>query len=361
MTKKLNMYVWNNFDNDDRVKKKATTLSKEFDINVYCVCKKPQTKSIKYFTKNIKVHYFWYTDFLFWLWIRTIGNYWFWKKVIYTTEYSGCEVVDCNDPDTLWAGVIIKNLNRNVKLIYDSHEYWKGTKRKEYNWNYTLYSYIVNHYQYLVEKFLVKNVDRIVCVSDKIKEKLVSAYHKPVDVIMNISSYNNYSCSAKSKKLCFFGSKPRLGLIKIGANFKKNNVTPVMIGSNINNKYWTDLGYMKKDEFQKEMSKCMYGLCVFDVTCDNIRYCMPNKLFEYIQAELPVIVNKDLECVSKFVEDNNIGVVIKDDSDFTLAVARFKLKLNYDEFLTNIKKLKKTMCWKNQENKLLNIYKEELK
>lgn len=354
--KRLNLYLWNNFDNDDRVRKKAISLSKVFDINVYCVCKKPQDSNFKQFAKNIKVYYYWNTNFLFWLWARTIGNYWFWKKIVNTTETLDVDVVDCNDPDTLYAGVLIKKRRNVIKIMYDSHEYWKGTPRKEYNLYYTIYSYIVNYYQYLREKHLVHNVYKIICVSESIKQKLLLAYNKPTSIIFNLATYNNNNYPIKFKRICFFGSKPRAGIIKIGAYFKQNGIMPVMIGKPLNNQYWRDLGYLNKSQFQKEMSKCMYGLCMFDVTCDNIKYCMPNKLFEYIQARLPIVTNKGLMDVTEFVKLHNIGCILKNDSKEEMDRVILKLKVNYNLYLNNIRKLKGSVCWEQQESKLLEIY-----
>jgi glycosyltransferase involved in cell wall biosynthesis len=91
----------------------------------------------------------------------------------------------------------------------------------------------------------------------------------------------------------------------------------------------------------------------------NNYYCSPNKLFEFIQAAVPIIAN-DLPFLRKVVAAEGFGVVSKLDSveDYAAAIeamfdpaqggpARFRPRLldratAYD--------------WKNEEEKLLAIY-----
>lgn len=353
--KHIGVFVWNNFLNDDRVRKKVDSLSKKFNITVHCVCKKPQEKQHITYSKNVEVYFYWWEKSFFkWIFLRTIGNRGFWKNIIYKYNLT-YDIVDCNDPDTLWAGVYCKKKNKNTKIIYDSHEYWKGTMRKEYTLLYTLYSYVVNTFQYLREILLVKNADKIICVSYKIKEKLSNHYNKQCVVIMNLATYNKNN-NEKLNRICFFGSNPRPGVAGVGRNFKAHGIEPVMIGKILNDKNWLNLGYLTKDNYQKEMSKCKYGLCVFEVTCDNIKYSMPNKFFEYIQAELPVIINKGMESLERTLTKYNVGEVIEINNNKSIDAAIQKLELNYNTYIKNIRKIKYKLCWEAQERKLISAY-----
>ncbi|MBD9399644.1 glycosyltransferase [Pseudomonas sp. PDM11] len=53
------------------------------------------------------------------------------------------------------------------------------------------------------------------------------------------------------------------------------------------------------------------GISLIENTCLSYFYCMPNKLFEYSMAGLPVVVS-DMHEMSKLVLGNNIGVVVED-------------------------------------------------
>jgi glycosyltransferase involved in cell wall biosynthesis len=56
---------------------------------------------------------------------------------------------------------------------------------------------------------------------------------------------------------------------------------------------------------------CDIGLSLINRTCDNNYYALPNKLFEYIMAGLPVIVT-DMPQMKSVVETYNVGAVVSD-------------------------------------------------
>ena len=53
------------------------------------------------------------------------------------------------------------------------------------------------------------------------------------------------------------------------------------------------------------------GIHVIQNTCLNHFYCMPNKLFEYAMAGLPVVVS-NMKDMSQFVAQHNMGAVVKE-------------------------------------------------
>ena len=85
---------------------------------------------------------------------------------------------------------------------------------------------------------------------------------------------------------------------------------------------------------------------------------MPNKLFEYLMVELPVIVSNLYE-MKRLVEHNQIGVVAKENTPEGLKEAIEKsVKSDKVELSENIKKVKKIYNWEEQEKVLLGIYRE---
>jgi glycosyltransferase involved in cell wall biosynthesis len=53
------------------------------------------------------------------------------------------------------------------------------------------------------------------------------------------------------------------------------------------------------------------GLCLCEHTCLSYYFCMPNKLFEYIRAGIPIICS-DLPELRRVVSDEHLGVVAQD-------------------------------------------------
>ncbi|MCX5590190.1 glycosyltransferase [Alcaligenes endophyticus] len=98
------------------------------------------------------------------------------------------------------------------------------------------------------------------------------------------------------------------------------------------------------------------GIHLIQNTCLNHDYCMPNKLFEYAMAGLPVLVSNMKE-MSELVINNGMGAVI---SDFSPA----GINLALDEFLqkdlvhmkANAYHVAVSNAWEVQEQKMLKAY-----
>jgi len=100
-----------------------------------------------------------------------------------------------------------------------------------------------------------------------------------------------------------------------------------------------------------------FGIAMIEDSCLSYRYCLPNKLFEYMMAEIPVIVSNLYE-MKRLVEDNNIGVVAEENTPDGLKDAIVKAtRLEGDELNKNIRKVKEIYNWEEQEKVLLKVYK----
>jgi len=80
-------------------------------------------------------------------------------------------------------------------------------------------------------------------------------------------------------------------------------------------------------------------------------------MFEYIMAEIPVIVSNLYE-MYRLVEENKIGVVAEDNTLEGLQKAiEEALLLDQNELQNNIQKVKNLYNWEEQEKVLLDVYK----
>ncbi len=105
-------------------------------------------------------------------------------------------------------------------------------------------------------------------------------------------------------------------------------------------------------------SSADFGISIIEDKCLSYRYCLPNKMFEYFMAELPVIVS-NLPEMKRLVEDNSLGVVAKENSTKGLKKAiEEAVLLDQDELQKNIQKVKEIYNWEEQEKVLLDTYKE---
>ena len=60
-------------------------------------------------------------------------------------------------------------------------------------------------------------------------------------------------------------------------------------------------------------SSADFGILFYENSCLNHYYCSPNKMFEYLMAEIPVIASNLYE-MKRLLEENSIGVVAEENT-----------------------------------------------
>ena len=371
--KKVLSIVLNNFKNDSRVLKENISLKKAgYDVQVVALYDEGQKEFES--IQNIPVHRIklksrnWSKNKL----IQLLKYFEFVYKVI--KNYKNSDIIHCNDLNTLPIGVIIKKFfNKNAKIVYDAHEYetetfhLKGIEKK-----------IVK----IIEKYLIKYADKIITVSDSIANEYVKLYNieKPA-LVLNTPLFKNIE-----KKDLFrekLGIKKDKTIFLYQGGLSKGRGIEVLLDAfkdiNDNKSVIVFMGYGPLEKVIQEASKkypniyfhpavspevlldytssADFGISTIEDGCLSYRYCLPNKMFEYLMAEIPVIVSNLYE-MRKLVNRYKIGVVAKENSPKGLKEAiKEAMSLDRNELLENIKKVKKIYNWEEQEKILLEVYK----
>nr|MCY2671695.1 glycosyltransferase [Bacteroides fragilis] len=97
-------------------------------------------------------------------------------------------------------------------------------------------------------------------------------------------------------------------------------------------------------------------------TCISYYYALPNKIFESIQAMIPLIVSNFPE-MERIVKMYDIGVCCKSDDVNSLVEAirlMNKDKVLYSRFKANMQDAKKELCWENEKEILEGAYRSIL-
>lgn len=115
------------------------------------------------------------------------------------------------------------------------------------------------------------------------------------------------------------------------------------------------LGILSQNEIAKiAMSRCDYIMCCYNPSNINNIYASPNKIYDAIQTEIPVIINSEV-LVSKFVKNHKIGVVL-DKFNVTQFDILLKLLEDHKGSFHFSNDLKETYVWENVSKKLVEAH-----
>ena len=91
----------------------------------------------------------------------------------------------------------------------------------------------------------------------------------------------------------------------------------------------------------------------------NYRFCLPNKLFDFIQAGVPVVASHLVE-IEKIIKKYHIGLFIPDHDPKTIAET---IRKGLDDVVSRaiwqqgLSKAAEDLCWENEQQTLIEIYK----
>ena len=370
MKKVISILVLNSFTHDNRV----------FKENISLLNKGYKTVVVAKYDKNLPQHEYISGIEVFRLKLLTKNwpkNVFF--KIIKYLEFiikflflfNDADIYHCNDLEAFPLGFLVKFLfNRQAKIVYDAHEY--EIEISVFN----KYKRLLLHF---LEGALIKHADLVLTVSNSIacEYKRLYKINKP-KLVLNCPKYEpikkfyllreELGIRNDQKIFLYQGALSAVrGLEKLLACFSKMNDDKNVV---------VFMGYGPMEEeikswksrnvfFHKAVtprdlpaytSSADYGVFICDNICKNFYYCLPNKLFEYLHAGLPVIVS-DLYELSDFVERYKVGLVCRDTSIDTIQkVIDEILLLNYNELSKNALEISKRFCWENQEKVLITEY-----
>jgi len=359
---KIIISVTNDLVTDNRVHKVAQTLyNNGFEVLVIGrKFKKSLPLNRQYKTKRVKLLF--NKSFMFY------AEYNF--RLFFILLFSKYDIILSNDLDTLLANYLASKI-RNKKIVYDSHEYY--TELPE-----LVNRPFVKKTWTFIEKNILPNLKNTYTVCESISEIYNKLYNTDFKVVRNLPLYNfntnENTTKNKNNKIIIYQGALNLGrgLEKVISAMKYlNGVTLLIVGDgDITN-------YLKKHCINENVSEKVIfkGKVPFDdlinYTCTadlgisleenlglNYYFALPNKIFDYIKAGVPV-VGSDFPEIRKIILNYKVGILISDTSAQNLAKTIENL-LNDKEKLNTLKancyKAAKELCWENEEKILIEIF-----
>ncbi len=251
----------------------------------------------------------------------------FWRRAHQFLIFLGADAYHAHDLDTLWpAAGAAKRCN--APLIYDSHEFWTEQSSLALRPG-------IRAIWACMERYLIQKVDFTITVSASIAQSLQKRYSLDcVTVLRNLPPYRPPEKSNRIRSelnldpdipivLYQGGFLTENGLREvIEAAADLNGVAFVLIGDGpceaalkkqvIEAGLQQKIYFMPRVPFQELHSytcSADLGLCVIKRTGESFFYSMPNKLFEYLMAGLPVLASNFPEMQS-IIEKSGAGAVV---------------------------------------------------
>jgi glycosyltransferase involved in cell wall biosynthesis len=115
------------------------------------------------------------------------------------------------------------------------------------------------------------------------------------------------------------------------------------------------MGKLTQEDLPKVTSAADVGAALIENLSLSYHYALPNKLFEYIMAEVPVIVS-DLPQMKNIVDKYDIGFVVNPDDKEEIISAIKKLSTDsnlQNKFKQNCKKASEELNWEKEVTTLL--------
>ncbi len=362
---KICMVETNNISYDSRVQNEALALSKNFEITVIAR-KFPNQGSLRQIPFRVKrINY---RGFRLGL-LNILSSFWSLSMACFKENP---DVFHAHDIDGLLCAFLAALFKRKI-LIYDSHELWSDiypfTNLRGVRWLLPL-----------LEKVLMTKVAAGITVNQSIAKYLSGKYHRSFLAIYNTTDSKlqkapiNLRKSFPNQKLIIHSGGANEGrgfeemilaaailpknyrLIFLGAGLAKSEIEENITALKLKKKI-AFLPAVKPDEIVSVVSQADLGLALTQKISLSYYYSLPNKLFQYINGELPVLGSNFPE-FKNIIVSNHIGQVVNPSEPGLIAkkIVEMIKPLNQKKYRQNLKKIKKNYRFEAETKKLVLFY-----
>ncbi|MGM0567137.1 MAG: glycosyltransferase [Bacteroidota bacterium] len=286
------------------------------------------------------------------------------------------DIIVSNDLDTLPACYLAANI-RKTSLVYDTHEYYCGTPELANR-------PFVRNFWRKIEQRIFPKLNDIITVNDSIAALYKQEYGKTLHVVRNIPPASKSRVTVSRKQLGLPDEKTILILQGAGINVDRGveelveampyvheEVMLLIVGSG------DVISQLKKrakalslgdkirfipkvplEKLQAYTAAANIGLTVDKDTNINYRYSLPNKLFDYIRAGIPIISSR-LKEIERIIRRYDIGTFIQNHEPKHMAEVINQAVSDTNQILiwkANLKKANRELTWENEEKTLRKVY-----
>jgi len=369
--KRVLISVTSDLVTDQRVHRAASTLHRKgIDVTLIGRRKKDSTDISREY-KTVRFNLWWEKGALFYAAYNI--------RLFFYLLFHRADFLIANDLDTLLPNFLVSKL-KGKELFYDSHEYFTEvpelTNRPAIKKTWKS-----------IERFIFPKLKHIYTVNESIADLYRKEYGTPVRVIRNVPfSQKDFPKKTREelnlpidKKIILFqgaginidrGAEealhamqylPNYFLLFIGSGDIIEQLKKECASLNLQDRV-RFIPKLPMNELKSYTSLADIGLSLDKDTNLNYRYSLPNKLFDYIHAGLPVLATSLVE-VKKIIERYDIGLCT--DSHQPEALAKkiedmFSDETRFAKWKQNLKPAAEELRWEKEEEKFLEIYRAVL-
>ncbi|MEM6629602.1 MAG: glycosyltransferase family 4 protein [Bacteroidota bacterium] len=307
---------------------------------------------------------------------------WFQRGKLFYLEYNlrlffyllfqPVDILHANDLDTLLANFLLSRLRRK-RLVYDSHEFFTGVPE-------LLDRPMTRSIWEKLEAWIFPKLSYGFTVNQSIADLYRDKYGIALGVVRNLPISSpveevEYSATTRSNILIYQGALNMgrgLELMIQAMNYLPNHRLWIVGRGDIEEQLrklaasqrHSDRiefkGFVAFENLSKLTRKAALGFSLEEDLGENYRYASPNKVYDYIQAGVPVIVS-DLPEMGRIIRQHKVGQILKTVRRTPRGLASQVLGLLNDPNLYQAYKLAcyqaaELLNWEQEQTRLLEIY-----
>ncbi len=297
-------------------------------------------------------------------------------KLFFVLLKEKSDVYYANDLDSLPANFLAAKIRRKP-IIFDSHEYFPEVPE-------LVNRKVVKQFWLTIERLIVPRLKHCITVSPSIAALFYEKYGVPFklvrnvpflrtkEVLLNPPKKSDLGIPAENKVILYQGALNvgrGLELVMEAMTYLKNTTFLVIGAGDIeqdlrkraqslelgNRVVFT--GRIPSEELPKYTLLADLGFSLEEDLGLNYRFALPNKLFDYIHAEIPVLAS-NLPDMAALVKKYKVGKIAQDRTPKAIALA-FQSMLEDEAqrkvWQTNCSLAQKALNWDTEKLVLLNI------